>query len=207
MLKDFEGGFYLQWTRGTRKPCRAAEMFRAACEAGESFIGWPDFYLSMFTFLAEFVQRIKETGKAGGYDGPCWSDYLWFDIDCAGFLSRSLDNTRLLVTWLVEQGVHHESIQVWFSGAKGFHIGVPIMVFGPTVTATLDFVDRCKAVAMEIARRAEITIDPTVYKRVQPFRCPNTRHSETWLYKIPLSWVELSDPSRGYANLPSSRDR
>ena len=45
----------------------------------------------------------------------------------------------------------------------------------------------------EIAKRADVEIDESVYDKVKLFRCPNTRHGESKLYKIPVSFAELSE--------------
>lgn len=54
------------------------------------------------------------------------------------------------------------------------------------------FASQCKAVAVEIARLAGVTIDTAIYDRVRLFRCPNTRHGKTGLYKIPVSFWEIT---------------
>ena len=216
-IHDFEGGFCVEGLKGTRKPCRAEKMFQAACEADTWIISKTDFFLSMYQFPAAFVEQIKETGKAAGYAGACWARFLWFDIDREDDLAAAMWDAGKLVEFLVSGisgGVNSravwddeddddgqttggfvpdtESIQIYFSGAKGFHVGVPILVFGESASASEDFASTCKAVACEIARLAGVEIDVKVYDRVRLFRCPNTKHSKTELFKIPVSFRELT---------------
>jgi hypothetical protein len=37
--------------------------------------------LSAFQFGEDFRQLLLDTGSTAGYSGPCWSPWLWFDID------------------------------------------------------------------------------------------------------------------------------
>lgn len=213
-IHDFEGGFYTEGLKSVRKPCHAQTLFQAACGADEMITGKTEFYLSMYKFPTEFIERLQREESTAGYQGACWSRWLWFDIDREGDLSAALDDAAALAEFLVWGRLddedlpctpekkrkknmdavfvsHGQCLSLWFSGAKGFHVGVPITVFGDAAVPSEAFASQCKAVAMEIARLAGVTIDKAVYDRVRLFRCPNTRHGKTGLYKIPLSYNEI----------------
>ena len=64
---------------------------RRLVDAGAAFAGYAacdpkaevtsEAYLSAFRFAAEFADHLKATGSTRGFAGPCWSPWVWFDID------------------------------------------------------------------------------------------------------------------------------
>lgn len=194
LSQNFEYGFLAEGLNALRQACDAETVFLVACEAHEGITSKTELYLSMYWFPAEFIQALKETGTTARYAGACWSPILRFDIDRAGDWAAAVRDAEKLVRYLVETfKLRAENVQIWLSGMKGFHIGVPIAIFGEAAVASERFAAECKAVAMEIARRANVEIDESVYDKVKLFRCPNTRHGESKLYKIPVSFLELTE--------------
>ncbi|MDO4574974.1 MAG: hypothetical protein Q4D98_07145 [Planctomycetia bacterium] len=206
---EYMFGFYSQGVKGRRVPCRVVDYWKHALTAPVGVTGKEDFYLSAFTFGTDFVEHLKTTGSTGGFSGACGADVLWFDIDREE-LPVALEDTRRLVEYLVcgvpfpvpesfsdanEQFDFHvppvvseDGILIFFSGSKGFHVGVPLAGAEPC----LDFHKQAKAVAVSIAAGAKVKIDTAIYDRSRLFRCPNTRHLKTGLYKIPLTYLECT---------------
>lgn len=192
-INDSEGGFFVEGLKGSRRPCHAETMYRAACGGDGAITGKTEFYLSLHTFPAAFIEQLKTTGKTAGYCGETFSRWLWFDIDREGDLPAALEAASRLADFLVKDFVPDtESLSLWFSGAKGFHVGLPVSVFGGASPPAVAFHTQCKAVAVEVARLAGVEVDTAIYDRVRLFRCPNTRHGKTGLYKIPISFWELT---------------
>ncbi|MFN3192217.1 MAG: DNA primase [Aureliella sp.] len=148
-------------------------------------------------FLSPFVypESIRERDNCyrlnvRGYDGQVWSRYLWFDIDDTD-LNNALERTRRLVSLLLDRyGLADDELLIFFSGSKGFHVGVPVSVFG-SPDASAVFAAICRQLAERLADMAKTDIDPVVYQKVQPFRAPNTRHHKTGRYKRLVSVDEL----------------
>lgn len=188
-------GFCADGVAGERKPCKVLERFQAACDVHEEMAKKTDFYLTMYAFPDEFVRDVSE-GRCAlrGYTGVCWSPMLWFDIDRENDLQSAVRDTVKLIEYLVALGVEAWNIQQWFSGKKGFHVGLPTCVFGAQVVPDRGFAARCKQTALAISQRAGITIDRAVYDRVRLLRCPNTRHGATRLYKVPVTLESLREP-------------
>ena len=180
------------------------ETFKAACSVDPFFIDKSDFFLSLYSFDSGLVEHFKLTGNSvAGFGGACWCPFVWFDIDRENDLGTALADVRRLVEYLtqtpagsdVDSGLfvpHSEAFLVFFSGSKGFHVGVPIAVFGDEVKPGKEFPAQYKRLAVEIARRAGVEIDKSVYDRQRLFRCPNSKHSKSGLYKIPLSYWEIT---------------
>ena len=77
----------------------------------------------------------------------------------------------------------------FFSGSKGFHIGLPTALWLPEPSPT--FHRDCRRLAETIAAAAGVAIDSGIYDAVRAFRAPNSRHAKTGLHKRRLSLDEL----------------
>jgi hypothetical protein len=147
-------------------------------------------YLSAYCYPDDFPGHLNATGTPKGYAGPAAAPFVWFDIDKGDDLDAALADARRLAGTLLERyrGCDDDGLLLAFSGAKGFHVGLPVGdVAGPAV-ATPTIVRRFAEAA---ARRAGIGIDPSIYDRVRPFRAPNSRHPKSGLYKRRLALDEL----------------
>ena len=58
-----------------RRPSPPTLLVTSGAECGR------EAYLSAFLFAAEFADHLKATGSTKGYAGPCWSAWVWWDID------------------------------------------------------------------------------------------------------------------------------
>ena len=147
-------------------------------------------YLSAFQFGEDFRQLLTDTGSTAGFLGDCWSPWLWFDID-RDELADALKDVRRLTACLDERyRLPDDALLVFFSGSKGFHVGLPTALWLPKASETFHRVAR--AFAEHVAELAGLTIDAGVYDRVRAFRAPNSRHPKTGLHKRRLSLDELS---------------
>jgi len=165
-------------------------------------------YLSAFTFGDDFRALLESTGSCRGFDGDCWSAWLWFDLDAAD-LDAALRDARRLSHWLIERySLDDDRLLIFFSGSKGFHVGLPTALWTPEPSATFHRV--CRRLAEGIAAGAGVIIDTGVYDRVRAFRAPNSRHPKTGLHKRRLSLDELTglslDAVRKLAEKPAAFD-
>ena len=201
MQNIFKYGFRCEGFRGDRLPCRVRDLFAHSLEAPESITAKTDFYLSAYTFGEDFVEYLKTTGSTAKFDGYCFTDWVWLDVDFrkdrGECLNDSLVAARKLVEFIVGGFLvpNAESVFIAFTGAKGFCVGIPISVFGSEAQASVVFHQKCKVVAEKIANTVGAEIDPVVYDKVRLWRCPNTRNSKTGLFKIQLSHSELTELS------------
>jgi len=147
-------------------------------------------YLGVFWFGSDFVAHMKETGSTKGFNGPCWSPYLWFDIDRDGDADGALTDARALVGCLLDRyrELDEEDLFCYFSGNRGYHVGLP-MVWDPP--PALDFNRTARHLAERLAGIARVRIDVGIYDKVHLFRAPNSRHPKTSLHKRWLTHDEL----------------
>jgi hypothetical protein len=148
-------------------------------------------YLSAFTYGDEFRKQLDETGSTRGYNGPCWSPWVWWDIDRDDDLEGALKDARRLAASILERyaTLDEDDLLLFFSGSKGFHVGLPTGLWGPEPSPL--FHRAARLFAEEIAGAAGVTIDSSIYDKVRAFRAPNSRHPKTGRYKRRLSYDEL----------------
>lgn len=85
-------------------------------------------------------------------------------------------------------------MQIYFSGAKGFHLMLDTRVFGkilPSKNLPLVFDSLRRHLALEIPEPFRDTVDLAIKDRMRPLRLPNTIHEKSKLYKISVSLDEL----------------
>jgi len=146
-------------------------------------------YLSAFTYGGAFRDHLASTGSTRGYSGPCGSSWLWFDLDRDHIKAALMDARRLCVQLIDHFGVSEEVLLAFFSGCKGFHIGLPLAGFAPTPGPLFHRITR--RIAEDIANMAGVAIDTGVYDKVRAFRAPNSRHPKTGWHKHRFTIDEL----------------
>ncbi len=168
------------WERRRLVDAAAALAGYAACDPAAQVDC--ESYLSAFQFAEEFRRLLDETGSVAGYSGICWSPWLWFDIDRDDDLPKAATDARRLAVTLDERyRLADDALLAFFSGSKGFHLGLPTALWRPEPSDRFHRVARQFATAL--AERAGVAIDTGVYDRVRAFRAPNSRHAKTGLHK------------------------
>lgn len=153
-------------------------------------------YLSAFTFGADFRTHLAAHGTTKGFDKVCGAEYIWFDIDREQDLEAARRDAARLCLHLVEFfGILDDLPLIWFSGAKGFHVGLPTALWAPVPSVMFNRVARRFAECL--ASGVSVAIDSGVYDKVRAFRAPNSRHGKTGLHKLGLSLEELVHLSVG----------
>lgn len=138
-------------------------------------------YLSAFCFAHDFNAHLASTGSTAGFSGATWAPFLWLDVDRAE-PAEALDATRRLLALLAERyGAGDDSLLCFYSGRKGYHIGVATALWRPGPGP--EFHSTARRFAEHAAQIAGITIDVGTYARVQCFRAPNSRHAKTGRHK------------------------
>ena len=178
-------------TTEPRRLVDAERAFAAYCADDPTARTDCEAYLSAFCFGDDFRAMADEYGMVDvrGYAGACCSPWLWFDVDRTD-LDRALDDARRVGVALDERyQLRDDALLVFFSGSKGFHIGLPTALWGPE--PSLSFHRTARRMAESLAAVASVTIDTGVYDKVRLFRAPNSRHPKSGLRKRRLSLDEL----------------
>lgn len=173
-----------------RRLVDAAAAFSAHCEDDPRAETCNESYLSAFQFGDDFRAYLEANETTKGFDGPCGARWLWFDIDRPN-LDDALKDVRRLGSFIVERyGLDGDELLAFFSGSKGFHLGLPLSLCGPLLPSG-DFNRVCRRLAEGLAAKAAVTIDAGVFDKVRLFRAPNSTHPKTGLRKRRLTFSEL----------------
>lgn len=124
--------------------------------------------------------------------GLLYGDF-YLDFDCElneqNFLSFKEDVLGIYDDIQDDFHLSHEHMQLYFSGAKGFHLIVPACNMGCSISDDLN--EQFKKIAMYYKKRSAY-IDSKIYDTRRVLRIPNSVNSKTNLYKIPISYDELT---------------
>ncbi len=182
------GGLYGRRLRGP-----AVEAFERYC-AGESPCDGDETYLSVFQFGEDFKSFQLRTNGVRDFVGSTWATWIWFDIDRSpdqGGLVQGLEDLRSLISTVEETfDAPRRLLLPFFSGSKGFHLGLPTELWRPSPGD--DFSEQARRFVHAVVNEAKITIDSSIYSRVSLIRAPNTRNPKTGLFKrhIPAEQID-----------------
>jgi hypothetical protein len=174
-----------------RRPLNAAAALAGYAACDDRAEVHREGYLSAFQYGEDFRRHFKEKGSTADFAGPCWSPWLWFDIDAADDLEHGhREAARLGLSLYERYKLADDDLLVFFSGSKGFHFGLPTAIWSPA--PSLDFHKTARRFVEHAAELATVSVDVGVYDKVRAFRAPNSRHPKTGLHKRRFSLDELT---------------
>jgi len=117
---------------------------------------------------------------------------IFFDIDSADDLPGARQSTIVLCEMLMSRTkVTQDQLDIYFSGSKGFHVLISCETFQSFYSPhTLGLYKRMAEKAEQMGVKY---VDKSVYSRRRIFRCSNSRHGRSGLFKVPLTFEELRD--------------
>jgi len=152
-------------------------------------------FCTYFLFDKELPEYVKQNHDSmAGYGGPCYARFLPLDVDGSD-VERALGATRQIARFFLDRwGVPEEAAAIYYSGMKGFHVTLATGVFGevrPGVGLPRIF----HGLRRSVVEMAKVThpeaVDFGISDRLRLLRLPNTKHSKSGLYKVPLRVEEL----------------
>ena len=118
------------------------------------------------------------------FEGDCDTDEELAELG-RGFIRFYNHLTEVL-------GIPDEAIRLYYSGGRSFHLTIDWHALGVEPSPYLT-----KAYglwAADVARRFGLKLDLGIYSRARQFRRPGSCHESTGLFKIPLTWQDLTRP-------------
>lgn len=153
----------------------------------DCFRTWGRYPDAMRRHFGEHRDASHPRGTVTGYAGPLYGDSLPIDVDRPD-PAEALDATRTILYRLrARYELPLEAARVYFSGAKGFHVMLPSVLFGAEPGPALHRV----FAAMAATLLHGIHYDAGIYDRTRLWRCPNTVNSKSGLHKVPLTPAEV----------------
>lgn len=115
--------------------------------------------------------------------------YLDFDCDLENdFLTLKEEVTVIYNQIKSDFNLSDKHLQLYFSGAKGFHLLISSHNLGFTLCENLN--EQYKKLALYYKKISGF-VDTKIYDDRRVFRMPNSINSKTGLYKVPLTYDEL----------------
>jgi len=146
-------------------------------------------YASMFSMDKGIEEFVKIQKTVSGYNGKYFAEFLLFDIDAENLQSAQASAVDLIKHLNKNFGVSPYQCYIWFSGSKGFHIGLSQNLFGGFMGST-DLPDKVKILAGNLSKDIP-HVDLKIYNKNRIFRLTNSVNLKSNLYKVQLSWEEL----------------
>ena len=156
-------------------------------------------YATYFFYSDEVLSYMSAQAQEGsatisGYEGKVWAPFFPIDLDHRE-LTPALEAARLLSSVFIERwAIDPNALQVYFSGAKGFHLLLDTRLFGkilPSKNLPPIFDSMRRHLAQELPQPLRETVDLTIKDRVRLLRLPNTVHEKSKLNKVILTLDEL----------------
>jgi hypothetical protein len=121
---------------------------------------------------------------------PCLCDFV-LDIDCTDLGAARKDTLSVFNQLKERLDICPESVDLAFSGCKGFHVIVPRAVFGEPDCPEILWI--WKNLARRLFEEGIEHIDLGIYDPSRLLRRVNTINSRSGLYKVALEYKELAD--------------
>lgn len=143
-----------------------------------------DYYLSTYNYTKIHLDHFQKTGSVKGLK-DLYTNKLWFDFDDdSNDLANAQKDAQIVVKRLLDEGFPEDSIDVYFSGNRGFT--VEVLVDKDLNKTQVEYL------TLEKYGKDLKTLDNTMYDYSQIFRIPNTKHPKSGLYKTQLSIPQLN---------------
>jgi len=151
-------------------------------------------YTSMFYFDNEMVEYFNINKSVKGYKGRVYADYIWFDFDIKE--KQTLDEVRNEVCFFLRNLLNNYGVSMkhsvkYFSGGKGFHIGIPAKLVGG-ISPSNRLPDHVKNFVLKLTENIK-SIDTGIYNHTRLFRIPNSKHNTSGYYKVGVYTNEFFD--------------
>lgn len=148
-------------------------------------------YISLFPYTKDVYRHLKIKNSVRGYSGKQYCPMVYIDIDSEQDNNTALNTTISLIQHFQnEYSLNPDDLYIYFSGNKGFHIGILEQIFGK-ISPSENVPIQIKKLVEEISFKSEY-IDTSIYDSTRIFRISNSLNKKSGLYKIQLNHEELA---------------
>jgi hypothetical protein len=165
-----------------------------------------DSFTTMFRFRNDYKKHVDSTNSVRGADQfSCWSDFVWFDIDASSLSDATISMQNLLRGLATMDLLEHT--HVFFSGSKGYHIGVESVLFGLEPSSQLPTIMR--QICEQMASLFSVDIDAKIYNHNRLWRLVDTLHGKSEYYKtkLPLELARTGELNDILVYVKAERER
>lgn len=148
-----------------------------------NFEGRESYFISTGFYTKEQYETFQKTKSVAGFDTK--TNLVWFDFDSQENIELAKLDAIILVERLLKYFAE-TNLQISYTGNRGYHI---LLKMKEEYTS-----DQVKKVVQKVGYGLK-TLDLKIYDKQRILRALNTKHEETSLFKIPLSFNELKSLS------------
>lgn len=149
-----------------------------------------DWYLSIYRYSDHHFEAFKKSRSVAGIKDVTTNKVV-FDFDSKTEPVQAQKDAIAVCERLMALGIPEDKLRIYFSGNKGFHV---------EVLSKQEFTrNEFENIITNIAGDLE-TFDTKIKDEARVLRAPLSRHPETGLYKIPISFEDIKT-----ADLPTIR--
>jgi len=149
-----------------------------------------DGFNSIFLHDDAFAEYVQLNKSVKGYVGRVFADHFVWDFDSVNVEEAQKDAIELCD--ILYSKYNQDNVKIFFSGNKGFHVLYMSPELLQLESSKINTIVR--AVCINFAEMLP-TFDLKIYDTTRIFRTPNSKHPASGLYKIPLTYDELSSMS------------
>lgn len=139
-----------------------------------------DWYMSLFQYNDKHKEILKTSGTLAGIK-DVKTDIIFFDFDDKDNINNAKEDAITLCKRLKDKGI--ENFNICFSGMKGFSVDF----YTKELFTPREFKQIISGLAGDLK-----TFDVKVCDPQRVVRVPNTKHQKSGLYKVPITFEELS---------------
>ena len=152
-------------------------------------------YISLFLFDEGIKSHFKRTNSMSNYTDKVGINTIWIDFDNEGNLEDVKKEVLRFVNQLNNKYDFPEDyIPVYFSGSKGFHVGIPAKVIGLDGVFEKDLPAKVKSFIAKLTNNI-MYVDLVIYNHTRIMRLPFSFNEKGKMYKIHIPYKILKNES------------
>jgi len=186
--------FAAHYQKGFRNHVVALSDLPALLEKFKHFGCYSSYFIFADELLTYMSAQTTAAPSVAGYQGKVWAPYLAIDLDHPDLLP-ALECARLLSDLFLDRWrIDPHGLQIYFSGAKGFHFMLDTRLFGKLAPAhdwPIIFDALRRHIAQHLPDRLREVVDLSIKDRMRLLRLPNTVHEKSRLYKTLVTPADL----------------
>src|SRR5271166_6440962 len=149
-----------------------------------TLVGKESHFVSVCYYNEDQYKEFQKTKSVAGVVNVK-TNQIWFDFDSPD-LNKSKQDSSLLIDRLIKFGFPTDSIELFFSANKGFHVIAKV---------TNDLIPyQVKKIVEELGQGLD-TLDRKIYDPARILRAPNTKHEKSGLYKVQIPVDQFTSTS------------
>jgi len=141
-------------------------------------------YISHYRFDKDFFRYVTEKKTVADFSGAVSIDNIWVDFDKEDDIEGARTEAIKFIKQLAEMSsLNPSTFPAYFSGSKGFHVGINSSLINISGEFSIDLPDKIKKFVQAITKNIDC-VDYSIYNKNRVIRLPFSVNKKSGLYKI-----------------------